>query len=604
VSEPAWVPGEAELEESNLARLIRDRGLGSYEELRAWASANRADFWEEMIGRLGIRFRTPPERVLDVSAGVERARWLPGARLSIVESCLRAEPSSIALIHSTEGGALERMTVAELDDRSARVAAGLRALGLGPGDAIAVDMPMTAESVAIYLGIVRMGGAVVSIADSFAPDEIERRLRIAEAKAVFTMDVIVRGGKTHPLYEKVVEAAAPRTIVLPAGETLAVDVRDGDVAWSEFLPVAGDPEIHAGGPDDVINVLFSSGTTGDPKAIPWTQSTPIKCAADGWLHHDIRAGDVVAWPTNLGWMMGPWLVFAALVNRATIALHVGAPTTGAFCRFVESAGVTMLGVVPSLVRAWRAGGHLDGVDWSAVRVLSSTGEASDADDYRWLMERVGAPVIEYCGGTEIGGGYVTGTVLQPAVPATFTTAALGLDLVVLDDDGNEADEGEVFLVPPSIGLSSRLLNRDHHEVYFEGAPRGPRGETLRRHGDRMERLAGGGFRAHGRADDTMNLGGIKVSSAEIERVLNRVEGIHETAAVAVPPPRGGPAKLIVFAVLEADSSPHGLAARLQAEIRAHLNPLFKVHEARVVAALPRTASNKVMRRTLRGLLRE
>jgi hypothetical protein len=158
VSEPAWVPGEAELEESNLARLIRDRGLGSYEELRAWASANRADFWEEMIGRLGIRLRTPPERVLDTSsAGVERARWLPGARLSIVESCLRAEPSSIALIHSTEGGALERMTVAELDDRSARVAAGLRALGLGPGDADrgrhADDRRSPSPS---YLGIVRM----------------------------------------------------------------------------------------------------------------------------------------------------------------------------------------------------------------------------------------------------------------------------------------------------------------------------------------------------------------------------------------------------------------------------------------------------------------
>jgi acyl-coenzyme A synthetase/AMP-(fatty) acid ligase len=152
------------------------------------------------------------------------------------------------------------------------------------------------------------------------------------------------------------------------------------------------------------------------------------------------------------------------------------------------------------------------------------------------MSRAGyrAPVVEYCGGTEIGGGYITGTVVQPASPATFSTPALGLDVVILDEGGRQAREGadgEVFLVPPSIGLSQSLLNRDHHEVYHAGCPAGPGGELLRRHGDQMERLAGGYFRAHGRADDTMNLGGIKVVG-ELEAVLG-VPDVTDVAAIAV-----------------------------------------------------------------------
>jgi acetyl-CoA synthetase len=224
-------------------------------------------------------------------------------------------------------------------------------------------------------------------------------------------------------------------------------------------------------PDDPTNVLFSSGTTGEPKVIAWSHLTPIKAAMDGHLHHDIIPADVVAWPTNLGWMMGPWLIYASLINGATIALHDDAPLGAEFGGFVADAGVTMLGVVPSLVAAWRASGDMDEFDWSAVTRFSSTGEASNPDDMRWLMGLPGnVPVIEYCGGTEVGGGYVAGTMVQPAVPATFTTPAFGIDVRLLDDEGRPADEGEAFLVPPSIGLSVELLNRNHHEVYYEGLP--------------------------------------------------------------------------------------------------------------------------------------
>ncbi len=600
---PVWVPDPESISQTNLAKLMRDRGVDTYDALFEWSIADRFGFWQEMIKTLHLRFKQKAERLIADENEVESPDWLPGATLNIAESCFNADRQSTAIVYAKEDGALCRMTLAELEAMTNRVANGLGDLGLNPGDAVAIDMLMTVESVAIYLGIVRAGCVAVSIADSFAPDEIATRLRLADAKAIFTQDFIARGAKQLPLYDKVRDADAPQAIVLPGANDVSVQLRDGDIQWAEFLSARDSFESVARHPHDHSNILFSSGTTGDPKVIPWTHTTPIKCAADGWLHHDIREGDVVAWPTNLGWMMGPWLIYASLVNGASIALYEGAPNTREFCEFVQNASVTMLGVVPSLVKAWRSNNFVAGLDWSSIRCFSSTGECSNAEDMFWLMSRAGyKPVIEYCGGTEIGGGYLTGTMVQPAVPATFTTPALGLDVAILDEAGAAAQTGELFLVGPSIGFSNSLLNRDHHDVYYQGTPTGPAGELLRRHGDEMCHLPGGYFQALGRADDTMNLGGIKTSSAEIERVLNDVAGVQETAAIAVPPTGGGPDRLVIYVVAEADGrvDQGEIRPAMQDAIKQHLNPLFRIHEVLAISALPRTASNKVMRRTLRA----
>jgi acetyl-CoA synthetase len=445
---------------------------------------------------------------------------------------------------------------------------------------------------------------VVSIADSFAAPEVARRLEISDAAAVITVSSYQRGGRSIELYRTVCGAGDTRAIVITTEVFSEDELRDGDILWSEFLDETRGFDTLTSDPDAVINVLFSSGTTGDPKAIPWTHLTAIKCAMDGHFHHDIQRGDVVAWPTNIGWMMGPWLIFATLMNRGCIALYEGLPTGRGFAEFVHNAGVGMLGVVPSLVRAWRDSGTHDDVDWTRITTFSSTGEPSNRKDYLWLMSRTGyrAPVIEYCGGTEIGGGYITGTVVQPASPASFSTPALGLDLVVLDEGGQpvaDGEDGEVFLVPPSIGLSQTLLNRDHDEVYYQGCPPGPNGEVLRRHGDQITRLPGGYFRAQGRADDTMNLGGVKVSSLELERVLEHHPAVYEVAAVAVQLEGEGAEKLVIFVVLGAEVAKDGLRNELGKALAGELNPLFKIHDLVIVDSLPRTASNKLMRRELR-----
>ncbi len=594
--EAAWLPDPKTVERSNLRWLMDEVGVVDYAALHRWTIDHREEFWRLCVRRLSIEFDEPPRAILAGTA--HHPHYLPGARGNIVASALDGPADSIALMHGTAHD-LSRVSYQQLRRDVARCANGLRSHGLAVGARVAIVMPMTYEAVVAYLGVVAAGGAVVSIADSFAPEEIATRLRLADATWAVTQHAVLRAGKTLPMYEKVVAAGAERAVVVPG--VAGPDLRTADLWWDELLSDDERLVTHSLSIDAVTNVLFSSGTTGEPKAIPWTHATPLKAAVDGHFHHDIHPDDIVAWPTNLGWMMGPWLIYAALLNDSALALCDDVPTGKGFVDFVEAARVTVLGVVPSLVAAWREGGMIERADWSRIRLFSSTGEASKPDDMNYLMEAVGGrPVIEYCGGTEIGGGYIAGTVLQPAVAGTFTTPALGLDVVIVDDAGNVADEGEMLLVPPSIGLSTTLLNRDHDAVYYRDLP--DLGRPLRRHGDHMERLANGYWRALGRVDDTMNLGGIKVSSAELERVVGTVGGVAEVAAVAVPPAGGGPERLVIYAVPEPGGSPdpQELQAAMQAEVREHLNPLFKIQDVVIVASLPRTASSKVMRRKLRS----
>lgn len=602
---PTWIPEDDRIAGANLGRLMESLGCATYTDLHRWSVEHRAGFWARVIDELGIIFERAPAEVLDASRGPLDPRWLPGARFNIADSCFLADSCVTAVVEGREGELSDRyLGYGELNALVNRVANGLRDHGFDQGARIALYMPMTAECVAAYLGIIRAGCAVVSIADSFAPAEVARRLAIAGADAVVTVAEFDRGGRAIPMYAKVRDATDLPAIVVTGDNEPPPQLRRGDLLWADFLGADRPFPSPAAPPDAVTNVLFSSGTTGDPKAIPWTQLTPLKCAMDGRYHQDIGPGSIVGWPTNIGWMMGPWLIWATLLNRGCIALYQGLPSGSDFADFVTRAGVTMLGVVPSLVRAWRDSGACDGADWSRIETFSSTGEPSNRRDYLWLASRTGyrAPIIEYCGGTEIGGGYITGTVVQPASPSTFTTPALGLDLAILDDHGRpvgEGDEGEVFIVPPSIGLSQTLLNRDHDTVYHAGCPAGPNGEALRRHGDRLARLPGGFYRAQGRADDTMNLGGIKISSLELERVIDRHPAVSESAAVAVQPGGEGAEALVVFAVPAADVDRTELLADLQRRVASQLNPLFKIHDLEIVDSLPRTASNKLMRRTLR-----
>lgn len=630
---PAWFPDKENATATNIGKLLERRGkemlglkykdpITSFSDFQEFSVSDPEAYWRILFEEMCILFSTPPSCVLQEDGSFPGGKWLPGAYINAASCCLslndKRGADDITLTWRDEGYdslPLHSMTLKELNNEVCHVANAVDILGLAKGSAIAIDMPMNVKAVIIYLAVVLAGYVVVSIADSFAPLEISTRLKLSKSKAIFTQDYIIRGDKTLPLYRKVVDANAPLAIVIPCKGSTPIDgMRNGDLSWHDFLrrvdPARANEYTPVVQPVEAFsNILFSSGTTGEPKAIPWTHITPLKAAADAWCHQDIRKGDIVAWPTNLGWMMGPWLVYASLLNGATIALYNGSPLGSGFAKFVQDAKVSMLGVVPSIVRAWKNANITASFDWSSIRCFSSTGEASNVDEYLWLMGRAHyKPIIEYCGGTEIGGAFVTGSLLQPQALAAFSIPAMGCSLYILDVNGNPIPNnvpgiGELALGPNILGASAILLNANHYDVYFKGMPKW-NGKILRRHGDEFERNTIGYYRAHGRADDTMNLGGIKVSSVEIERVCNGVDNnVLEMAAIGLSPAGGGPEQLVIAVVFKNQNVSSANLDKLKKDfniaIQKNLNPLFKVSSVVRVPSLPRTASNKVMRRVLR-----
>jgi acetyl-CoA synthetase len=596
-----WTPDKGTIDNSNIATAMARVYLNDYQDFYNWSITKRESFWVLSSKLIGIIHDKRYEKFLDLSDGIENPHWLKGGQLNIAKSCFTSPHEAIAIkFQEGPNKPINYLTYGQLKEYCNRIANSLKHEGLTPGDAIAIDMPMTAEAVAIYLAAILFGAKVITIADSFSSEEIKTRLSICPAKLIFTQDLIRRSEKSLDLYEKIKKATSIKCIVIPEGDDLVCDLIDDDQDWSSFLSEKKTFAPHSALPEDIMTILFSSGTTGSPKAIPWDHTTPIKAAVDGFYHHNIQQGDTICWPTNLGWMMGPWLVFATLINKGTIALYYDSPHSKGFGDFIDKAEVNMLGVIPSLVSQWKATQVMEGCNWQKIKCFSSTGECSNEDDMSYLMKLAGnKPVIEYCGGTEIGGGYVTGTMVQEARAATFSTPALGSEFILLDEKGEPSSTGEVFLIPPIMGLSNILLNRDHHEVYYQDCPK-YQNKTLRRHGDQLQTLENGSFKALGRIDDSINLGGIKVSSTQIEELINKLPEVKECAAIAVPPIKGGPTLLKIFYVShETTIDSNTLFEKMKLEIKTKLNPLFKIDEALEINALPRTASNKVMRRQLR-----
>eukprot|EP00262_Sarcandra_glabra_P020112 TRINITY_DN7908_c0_g1_i3.p1 TRINITY_DN7908_c0_g1~~TRINITY_DN7908_c0_g1_i3.p1 ORF type:complete len:458 (-),score=69.27 TRINITY_DN7908_c0_g1_i3:885-2258(-) len=360
---PYWFPSPKHSKRTNLGQLMEIHGakllgpsykdpISSFSLFQKFSVHHLEVYWSIILRELSVIFREGPKCILDTEDKSKHGgNWLPGSSLNIAECCLlstsfpKKQDDSVAVIWRVQGhgdSPVNHLLLRELRDQVMMVANALDQM-FSKGDAIAIDMPMTVTAVIIYLSIILAGFVVVSIADSFAAKEIATRLRVSKAKGIFTQDFLVRGEKKLPLYSRVVEANACKAIVIPAiGKDVEVELREHDLSWKDFLSRVD----HLSRPnnyspvyqsiDSVTNILFSSGTTGDPKAIPWTQLSPIRSSADGWAHIDLQPGDVFCWPTNLGWVMGPILLYSCFLTGATLALYHGSPLGHGFGKFVQN----------------------------------------------------------------------------------------------------------------------------------------------------------------------------------------------------------------------------------------------------------------------------
>ena len=395
-------------------------------------------------------------------------------------------------------------------------------------------------------------------------------------------------------------------------------MQDGrDIDWSDFMArgrqLATDETTRTEdtSAEDVVMLIYTSGTTGTPKGAIHTHcGFPIKAAQDMRHAFDVRAGDVVWWMSDMGWMMGPWLVFGTLLNGATCVLFDGAPDfpddgrTWAIC---ERFGVTLLGLSPTLIRALMPRGTepVTKHDLGALRAVGSTGGPWDPDSWRWCFETVldsSRPILNYSGGTEIAGGIVCGNMVEPVKPCGFPGPVVGMDADVIDDAGRSVRGavGELAIRQPWIGMTRGFWGDGegdedrYHASYWARLP----GTWV--HGDFAAIDADGQWFILGRSDDTIKVAGKRLGPAEVESLLNASPDVLESAAIGVPDDVKGQA-LVAFVVL-ADGCEASDEVRRQLVDRAvaGLGKALKPKAILFAISLPKTRNGKVMRRLIRA----
>ncbi len=627
-----WHPPPDLIAQSNLQRFIQKHELGSYNELMRRSTTDIAWFWDAVLNDLDIQFYEPYSRVVDLTGGKPWARWCVGGEMNIVHNMLDKYAGTevdnrVAIKSETEDGATRALTYKTLRVQTNEMAAALRNLGLGKGDAIGVFMPMVPEIVIAMLAIIKIGGIFLPLFSGFGAAAIVSRLNDAEAKALFTADGTYRRGKFCAMKAIADEAASQ----VPSLKHLIVLTQKGEWMSEAVGSAVLSPERFRGSLDslrtanttanaeqtartsaeDPMMIIYTSGTTGRPKgAVHSHCGFPIKSAQDMWQGLDLHPDETLFWMTDMGWMMGPWEVFGTLLLGATMMLYDGAPDfpePDRVWQLVNRHKVTALGVSPTLIRALRsrAGGSDEIVhryDLSSLRKFASTGEPWNPDPWMWLFQNVGRgklPIINYSGGTEISGGIVMGNVLTPMKPCAFSGPLPGMAADVVDENGKSVREqvGELVIREPWIGMTRGFWKdrQRYIDTYWSRFP------DVWVHGDWAAVDSDGLWYILGRSDDTIKVGGKRVGPAEVESILVAHPQVSEAAAIGVPDSIKGEA-LVCFCVLKKGANGDlTLAGDLKKTVGRDLGKALAPREVVFVADIPKTRNAKVMRRIVRAV---
>ena len=615
--EIVWRPGPDDVARSRTAEFMHLHGIEDYGALVKRSIDDIEWFWAAAVEYLGIPFSSPFDTVLDTSNGIAHPRWFDGGTINLSEVCVdrwaRIDPDRTALVAEREDGSQRTYSFAGLLEHVERAAGALTNTGVRKGDTVAVYMPMSAEAIISMLAIARVGAVYVPVFSGYGADAVAARLEVAKPRVLVTADGYQRRAKIVAMKEVADDAieiagATLRVLVVRYADRPDTPFQEGrDVWWDEALQHAQPRAAEPTDSEDPVLLAYTSGTTGKPKGVVHVHGgLSVKLAAEGAFQFEIGPEDRVMWMTDMGWIMGPWMVVAGLANGASIGCFDGAPDFPNAARtweLVESIGITVLGISPTLIRALQPSGAemAAGVDLSSLRAFGSTGETWNPDPWWWLFRDVAGstrPIINISGGTEIGACFLSANILQGIKPTSLGGPSLGMAIDVYDADARpvRGEVGELVCTKPWPGMTRGFWGGDdrYHTTYWDRWP-----DTWV-HGDWASIDEDGFWYLHGRSDDTLNIAGKRIGPAEIESAVVSHSDAVMAAAVGIPDEVKGEAIAIFVVVRPGVDRTDDLAAALSDSVTDHLGKSFRPKVIRFVDDLPRTPSAKIMRRVIRA----
>ena len=613
---PIWQPGPGSAG-SGLSRYVdwlaaeRGRRFDGYDGLWQWSVDDLEAFWASVWDYFEIAPSRPYEHVLG-RREMPGADWFPGAVLSYAAHIFRdRDEDAIAIVHASELHPQAELTWRELRALTAAVAGGLRKLGVGPGDRVAAYLPNTPEAVAAFLACASIGAIWSSCSPDFGARTVSDRFTQIEPKVLLTVDGYRYGGRDFNRLDVVSElmGAIPtlqETVLLPYLDPAAR--LQGTLPWPDFL-VPGPLSFEQLPFDHPLWILYSSGTTGLPKAIVHGQGgILLEHLKQVHFHIDPRAGERLFWFTTTGWMMWNLLV-GGLLSDAAIVLYDGSPAGlggEALWDLAATAEISCFGTSAAYIHACLKAGlqPARNRDLSRLRAVGSTGSPLSPEGFRWVYDELGADtwLFSMSGGTDVGTAFIGGVPTLPVYAGELQARALGAKVESFDEQGRPVIDqvGELVLTEPLPSMPVRFWNdadgSRYHDSYFSVYP------GIWRHGDWIEITSRGTAIIYGRSDATINRSGVRIGTSEIYRAVLGVDAVVDALAVDLP---GADSvdRLLLFVVLrENDVLDDRLSGELVQRLRDECSPRHTPDEIHQVPEIPRTLSGKILEVPVKRIL--
>jgi acetoacetyl-CoA synthetase len=594
-----WTPPEALLQRATMGKYMRERGFGSYAELQRWSVEDLDGFWGSIWDRFGVGERG---EVVLAAREMPGAEWFPGTTLNYAEHAFRGRADDApALIAGGEDREDAAWTWGELRALTARIATGLRGLGVGRGDRVVAYMPNIPETAAAFLACAALGAVWSSCSPDFGARSVIDRFAQIEPKVLLAVRGYQYNGKPFD------RSDALQAIVgeMPGVQTFVL----GEDTWDSLTRAEEPLEFDRVPFDHPLWVLYSSGTTGLPKAIVQSQGgILLEHLKMLHLHLDAQAGDRLFWFTTTGWMMWNFLV-SGLLTEATVLLYDGSPgypDLNVLWDFAARTRMTTFGTSASYIGSCMKAEiePAAGRDLSALTAVGSTGSPLSPEGFRWIYEHVGSDtwLFSTSGGTDLCTAFVGGTPLEPVYEGELQARALGAAIESWDPDGKPLinEVGELVLVEPMPSMPIAFWGDEdgsrYREAYFDVYP------GIWRHGDWIEITDRGTAIISGRSDATINRGGIRMGTAEIYRAVLAVDAVVDALVVDVPV-EGSDAWMPLFVVMrEGAELTDAVVAEIRRRVREDCSPRHVPSEVIAVREVPRTLSGKVLELPVKRIL--